>query len=804
MKCSPIVMKKSVIKYNFHICRNIFTACFFIFTALCHAQNSCYDIDFETGTLNGWTTAGNVALVSVGNDFYGGFPVSAPGGNFSVKVGTNTNPSPSSISRTFIVANTSPILTYRYAMDILNYPHSTNDAGRIVIDVLDNNNNAIACAHYEAYFSTSSGPQGFSISGQAQESNIGGECCYDISYKPWTPLSIDLTPYIGQAVTLKASCNWCVYNVDWAYAYFDFGCSDFQIKKDTTCNSVGALLIAPPDFDSYSWLGPGIVSGQTNDSAYVNQPGSYTVNMTTATGCSISKTINVTYIPTVVTASVTGSTGICPGGSAVLLGAGGVTYSWWNTSITSASMTVSPSHTTTYIIEAKDIHGCSDTAKATVVVFPSPIADFSPTDVCLNKTISFTNLSSIPVGTITAWSWTFGDSSPDVFIQSPSNLYANVGTFPVTLIVTSNNSCKDTITKNVIVHQLPNAQFSTENVCKGGIVPFNDFSSLSGTDILQIWAWNYGDGSAVNNNQNTSHVYSAAGTYTSSLLVISNFGCRDSITNAVTINPNPVVNFTAPDTAGCDPLCVNFQNTSSIATGSNASFSWNFGDGSSTGQSPNPNHCYSNNSITLPMTFDVSLTVTSDSGCVKTFAKNNYIIVNPNPIADFSVDPDITSIVNPVISCTNLSSGENAWNWNFGDLTGSAIVNPLPHTFPDTGNYVITLIVSNQYTCFDTAYKSIRIEPDWAFYVPNAFSPNSDGFNDNFQGYGFGLLEYEMIIFDRWGNNIYQTKNYDSPWDGRANKGADIAQMDVYVYVINIKDIKKVKHSYRGIVTLVR
>ncbi len=799
-----IRIKKATNRKNTFIHVGILTFFIILICTIGQAQVSCYDLDFETGTLNGWTTAGNVTLVSAGTDIYGGFPLSAPGGNFSVKVGNNSDASPSSITKSFVVTNTNPILTYRYAMDILNYPHTSNDAGRIVIDVFDNTNTAIPCAHYEAFYSTSGGPQGFFISTQPQEGNLGGECCYDISYKPWTPLSVDLTPYIGQTVTLKASCNWCIWSVDWAYAYFDFGCTNYQIQQDTTCNSFGALLIAPTDFVNYSWLGPSVVSGQNNDSCYVNQPGVYTVNMTSATGCIISKNITVTFVPSVVTAVITGSAGICLGDNVTLSATGGNTYLWWNTSVTTPTMTVSPTTTQTYIVEVKDAYGCTDTASATVVIYPAPLADYSPNDVCLAQPINFTNLSSVPGGTITAWSWDFGDASTMVFVQSPSHFYANVGTFLTTLIVTSDKGCKDTVTQNVIVHPLPDAQFATENVCYGSIVPFTDMSTLAGPDILQSWSWNFGDGSPLKNNQNTMHLYSFVSTFTAKLVVVSNFGCKDSITKTVIINPNPAVNFTAPDTVGCDPLCVQLHNLSTIESGNNTSFVWNFGDGSPLGYNPDLEHCYTNNSVFLPVTFDVNLTVTSDSGCITTFSKLNYITVNPNPIADFSVNPIVTSIVEPIIAIENLSSGDDSWNWNFGDLSTSIISDPMQHTYADTGKFVITLIVSNQYSCVDNTSRMITIEPDWAFYIPNVFTPNGDHINDSFQGYGFGLLEYEMMIFDRWGNKIYVTKSYDNPWDGRANNGNNIAQNDVYVYLIKIKDVKKVYHSYRGIVSLVK
>ncbi len=459
----------------------------------------------------------------------------------------------------------------------------------------------------------------------------------------------------------------------------------------------------------------------------------------------------------------------------------------------------------TYSCHIESSLGCSfDTTITLVAANANPAANFDDVPVCDGNSMPFTDISTTTNGTLSFWSWDFGDGSPVVLSQNSNHVYPTTGSYQVTLTVANNNGCTDTIIKNVIVHPLPKAKFSAENVCKGSILPFTDLSTLSGTDMLQIWAWDFGDGSPVTNNQNTLHLYSATGNYTAQLLVISNFGCRDSVTKVVTINPNPLVNFTAPDTVGCNPLCVNFQNSASVPGGNITSFVWNLGNGGAISQSPNPEHCYTNNSVFVPLTFDVTLTVTSDSGCITTFTKNNYIIVNPNPIANFSVDPDVVSITNPVISVANLSSGDNAWNWNFGDLTTASIDNPLPHTYADTGRFVITLIVSNQYACFDTTYKSITVEPDWAFFIPNVFSPNGDGINDYFQGIGFGLLDYKMEIFDRWGDEVYVTKKYDSPWNGKANGGSDVAQQDVYVYVIQITDVKKVKHNYKGIVTLIK
>ncbi len=449
--------------------------------------------------------------------------------------------------------------------------------------------------------------------------------------------------------------------------------------------------------------------------------------------------------------------------------------------------------------------GCPDTLKDSITVYPMPVADFSFTNVCLNEVMNFIDLSIVSSGSITSQSWNFGDATALSTVQSPAHTYANPGTYPVSLIVTTNNSCKDTITKSVVVHPLPVALFSTVNVCDGSIVQFGNLSTIASTDTIQSWTWDFGDSSPFSNTANTSHQYAAAGSYSVQLLIVTNFGCPDSITKTSIVNPNPVVLYTADSLAGCGPLCVNFLNSSTIATGVNATSLWTFGDGSPTSNSSNPSHCYMNDSVYAPNSFTVTLKVTSDSGCVSSITKNNYITVYANPNAAFTAIPKTTTIMDPIISITDLSIGADNWNWNFGDgsapLTTSFIA---PHTFADTGSYLITLITSTQYGCADTAYETIVIEPDFAFYIPSAFSPDGDGLNDNFIGKGIFIKEFKMSIFDRWGNLIFFSNDKDKPWDGKANHGSEIALQDIYVYTIEVTDLKNKKHPYKGTITLTR
>lgn len=458
--------------------------------------------------------------------------------------------------------------------------------------------------------------------------------------------------------------------------------------------------------------------------------------------------------------------------------------------------------------------GCSDSIIKIVTINPKPMVNFTADDTagCALLCVSFQDLSSVNTGNNFSWLWDFGDGSAISNSTNSNHCYSNNSSpvfFNVTLTVTSDSGCVSSLSKNnyISVYPNPTAEFFTANVCAGTAVSFTDLSSIPANTTIQSWTWGFGDGSLVHSGQSVpgGHLYASANDYNVELVIVSNFGCLDSTTKPVTVNPNPVVNFSSSDTVGCEPLCISFQNSSSVLTGVNVQWAWNVGDGSPGTTSQSFDHCYINDSVVSPNSFNVKLTVTSDSSCVTTLSKNNYITVYPNPDASFTVQPETAAITNPVISITDLSTGADFWNWNFGDGSDtSSVSSPAPYTYADTGTYIVTLITSTQYNCVDTAYQTVIIEPDFLFYIPNAFTPDGDGINDSFSGKGIFIKKYEMTIFDRWGNLIYKTDDINKPWDGKANHGGEIAQAEVYVYVVEAMDLKDRKHKYKGIVTLLR
>ncbi|MES2285828.1 MAG: PKD domain-containing protein [Bacteroidota bacterium] len=544
-----------------------------------------------------------------------------------------------------------------------------------------------------------------------------------------------------------------------------------------------------------------------------------------------SATITVTSLPI---ATIAGTTAVCKNAAApniTFIGASGTapyTFSYTinggaNLTVTSngdSAVVLAPSASVgTFIyalVSVQDGNTCSQVqaGNVTITIDPLPVANFGFEDICLNQGMYFYDSSTVANGAVTAWSWDLGDSSPLDAAQNPVYIYANAGNYNVTLISTTNNGCKDTISKSVVVHPLPAVQFSITpisiGICDDSIVQFNDASTIVAPDILQSWTWNFGDGSPLLISQFVAggHVYGGIGSYNVQLTVVSDFGCSDSLSKSITINPNPVVNFTGSPASGCEPLCISFSDSSSLAGGSNVHWTWDLGDGSPLSSSQNFEHCYTNDSVFAPNYFTITLTVTSDSGCVSTLSKNNNITVYPNPQADFSVDPETTSVVDPVISIINLSTGANFWNWNFGDLNTSQVSNPTPHRYAaDVATYIIALTTTTQYGCVDTAYKTIVIDPDFVFYIPNSFTPNEDGVNDYFFGTGIGIIKYDLWIFDRWGNMVFhgdEVPAANAKWNGKANGGKTESQMDVYVWKVALTDVFSKVHKYIGTVTTVK
>jgi gliding motility-associated-like protein len=205
--------------------------------------------------------------------------------------------------------------------------------------------------------------------------------------------------------------------------------------------------------------------------------------------------------------------------------------------------------------------------------------------------------------------------------------------------------------------------------------------------------------------------------------------------------------------------------------------------------------------FTAPGIYNVSLTVTLNYGCTQTLVMNQLINVYPNPVAQFITSGNDLTLTDNDVAFTNQSTGASQWLWDFGDSTTSALLHP-QHTYTAIGDYTVLLVVTNSWGCTDTAETIITVNDDFAFYVPNTFTPNGDGNNDVFFGYGVSIMNYQMLVFDRWGNLIFESNDPATGWDGTIN-GKPV-QIDTYVYRITLDDILGMEHLYIGHVNVLR
>jgi gliding motility-associated-like protein len=330
------------------------------------------------------------------------------------------------------------------------------------------------------------------------------------------------------------------------------------------------------------------------------------------------------------------------------------------------------------------------------------------------------------------------------------------------------------------------------------------FTSLAASSdgTITSYAWDFnGDNLIDNNQQNPQYIYLQTGNYGVKLEVQTQYGCTNSIIKSAYVNSTPSALFTAQNNKGCPSLCVQFDNNSTIGSGNIVTHQWIFGDNSDPDYSQNPIHCYSTGN------YNVILKVVSDSGCVSSSTMPNLVNVYPIPVANFLVTPDEVEMTQPLIQVEDKSIGASTINYIFDDGTIKNTPN-FDYTFnTDVAKKVsIMQLVLNSYGCRDSIIKQIEIKPAYVLYIPNAFTPNSDGTNDGFKAVGVGVAEFKMQVFDRWGALVFESNDINTAWDGsiKGKGDAESTKQDVYVWKAQVTDVLKEHHSMIGHVTLLK
>jgi len=375
--------------------------------------------------------------------------------------------------------------------------------------------------------------------------------------------------------------------------------------------------------------------------------------------------------------------------------------------------------TVTLIVVNMD--GCSDTTTQDIIVDPLPLVDFTMSNdtICLGEIAQFNGTGT----NVTFWNWDFGDGGT-ASIQNPIHLYTAPGTYTVTLTGTSSDGCDNSISYNIVVREIPTADFLYNDVCLGDSTYFLDQSSAS-VGFINAWEWDFGDGN-ISTLQNPAHLYMIAGVYNVALIAFDSFGCSDTIIQSVEVFANPNADFFYQET--CLGDSVYFTDNSNNNNGPDIiSWSWDFDDPLSGVNNfstlQNPAHLF-----TGPSTYTVSLVVTNEEGCIDSVIYD--IVVDTLPDIDFTIDDDTICLWE--IATFN-SSGSNiaTWYWEFGDGIFSNDANPI-HLYTQPGLYTVILTGTDNDGCVGTVSHDIlvRENPFADFNYNNACFGDSIYFND--------------------------------------------------------------------------
>lgn len=503
------------------------------------------------------------------------------------------------------------------------------------------------------------------------------------------------------------------------------GSASFTFTNTSTGNPAGT---------TYSWSFPGgTPSSSTASSPTVtyNAPGTYTVTLTANyNGCISQHSQQVIVHPTpTVDFSVSPGSGCSPLSVTITNNSPnspGYTYIWdygdgsprdtsyapaSPRSYTNSSTTTNQTYTIKLIVISDK--GCRDSLTRTITVRPRVIASFTPSSslICEGIAVTFNNTSQ----GANSYSWDFGDGSPTSTATNPTHTYNAPGTYEVILAaVNTITGCRDTARQTIVVEPIPAPTFTAAPA--GGCMPLTvTLTNTTPFDPNYLYIWNYGIMQPETTYTPSAPTYTAGGTYTISLEVVTPAGCRRTHTQTINVSPKPTASFTS-DPSVCERGRITFTNTSSGAT----SYLWDFGDGN-TSTAANPSHTYTN-----PGTYTVQLIAISGASCRDTFERS--ITVYPRPTADFAFT--VECLGSPT-TFTDNSTGAVAWEWDFGDGNTSNLQNPT-HTYATPGTRNVRLIVTSADGCRDTIIKPVPVNatPNPNFSATTACLGQATSFTD--------------------------------------------------------------------------
>jgi gliding motility-associated-like protein len=487
----------------------------------------------------------------------------------------------------------------------------------------------------------------------------------------------------------------------------------------------------------------------------VSIAGDYAQTYTSVQGCDSTSTITLIVNP-LPNVNAGPDQSVCSGTSITVSGSGANAYTW-NNGVTNG-VPFTPSSDLAVICTGTDLNGCVNTDEVLITVNPNPIVNAGIDQaVCAGSSVILSGSGA------NTYSWNNSVTNDISFVPMSTMTYTVSGT--------TTAGCTGSDQVVVTVNNSPNVSAGQDQiVCEGSLV------TLTATGAA-TYSWN-------NNINNGIPFVPAVGTNVYTVTGTS-LGCSDTDQVTVTVNPNPVVTFTADQTLGCIPLTVNFTNTSS----NSSNCVWSFSNGTTQSNCSSAQVVFDQGGC-----FDVTLTTTTLGGCEGTFTAFDIVCAEEPPVASFTPNPQEIGMFDPLVNFNNTTVGASTYSWDFGDNSvGSTLENP-SHLYPNeaVGNYDIMLVATSGLGCADTAYSYVEVIEELIYYIPNTFTPDNDIYNQTFEPIftsGFDPYDYTLLIFNRWGEIIFESRDHRIGWDGSYGADGDIktCQEGVYTWRIEFK-----------------
>ena len=431
-------------------------------------------------------------------------------------------------------------------------------------------------------------------------------------------------------------------------------------------------------------------------------------------------------------------------------------------------------------------NGCASTVTKAVIIYVLPDANFISIPVCEDEAMEFVNTTSIAYGT-TRFEWDFASQGTS-FLRDPKFAFTGFGGFNVTLAAISDQGCGDTITKAVIVHPKPVVAFTVDPVCVGEPSIFQNLSSIP-TGTMNEFYWDFGD-SIFSGLMNPIHTYPRSGFFSVKLRIVSDNGCSDSISQQAQVVPLPDVQLVA---LGPVEFC---EGDSVVIAANQNARTWRWIMPDST------------------VSIDVDRIVAVEEGWYKVTitappigcenSDSIYITVHPSPIAK-AWPRDKTEQNRDTISkgagVQLHAEGGISYVWTPDEkLNNAFIADPFARDLREETVFIVEVTDDNG--CKDTAKVTIVILDNFDLVVYNVVSPNGDGHNDAW--FIENILAYpeaNVVIVNRYGMEVFNSKGYQNNWEGTSEDGKDLPD-GAYYYIITHPDFKE--PIYTGAINLIR